>query len=352
MAAVLGVAGVVAALTFSAGITDATNGNERFGQTAELGAFFGSGSEDFLDSAAAFESIAADPDVDAVNDSYNDVAGGERGPVSLYTYSPVGDALDVVVLDGRMPETASEIAVAPTTGEEESVDVGDTVTLTGTAGVSELTVTGIAFIPTGPHNGYAEGGWVLPDAYDALFGGEFRFHFALISTVPEADPQRVVDRLRASDGLELSPAPIIPLVERAELRQLRTVPLLLAGFLAILGVGAIAHTLTSTARRRRHDFAMLRALGMRPRDTSVVILVQACVIALVSLTLGVPTGVVVGRLVWRTVALDTPVQLVSPAIWPVLIVTTGVVIAIALLLAAWPSKRLASVRLGPELRSE
>ena len=88
VAAVLGVAGVVAALTFSAGITDATDGYERFGQTAELGAFFGSGGEDFVDSAAVLGTIAADPDVDGLNDAYNDVAGGERGPVSLYTYRP------------------------------------------------------------------------------------------------------------------------------------------------------------------------------------------------------------------------------------------------------------------------
>jgi len=352
VAAVLGVAGVVAALTFSAGITDATTGYERFGQTAELGAYFGSGSEDFVDSAAVLGTIAADPDVDGLNDAYNGVAGGERGPVSLYTHAPIGEPLDVVVLDGRMPETASEVALAPTTADNEGVAVGDTITLTGTAGVNELTVTGLAFIPTGPHNGYAEGGWILPEAYDHLFDGEFRFHFALISTAPGVDPQQVADRLQASDGVELSPAPIIPPVERDELVQLRTVPLLLAGFLAILGVGAIAHTLTSTARRRRHDFAMLRALGMRPRDTSLVIIVQAAVIALVSLSLGIPTGIVLGRLVWRTVALDTPVQLFIPAVWPLLIATTAAVFAIALLLAVWPSQRLASVRLGDELRYE
>ena len=84
-----------------------------------------------------------------------------------------------------------------------------------------------------------------------------------------------------------------------------------------------------------------------------MILVQAAVIALVSLSLGIPTGIVLGRLVWRTVALDTPVQLFIPAMWPLLIVTTASSCSPSrLVLAVWPSQRLASVRLGNELRYE
>ena len=228
VAAVLGVAGVVAALTFSAGIADATDGYERFGQTAELGAFFGAGNEDFVDSASALQAIATDADVDGVNDAYNSVASTGRGLVSLYTYAPVGDPIDVVMLEGRLPSTASEVALAPGTAEAEDVAVGDTITLTGTGAESELTVTGLAFIPTGPHNSYADGGWVLPAAYETLFD-DFRFHFALVSTVPGADVDAVAARIGASTGIELFPGPIIPPIERAELGQLRTVPLLLAG---------------------------------------------------------------------------------------------------------------------------
>jgi hypothetical protein len=345
------VAGVVAALTFSAGIADATDGYERFGQTAELGAFFGAGNQDFVDSASALQAIAADPDVDGVDDAYNSVASAAGGLVSLYTYAPVGEPIDVVMLEGRLPSTASEVALAPGTAEAEDVAVGDTITLTGTGAESELTVTGLAFIPTGPHNSYADGGWVLPAAYETLFD-DFRFHFALVSTVPGADVDAVAARIGASTGIELFPGPIIPPIERAELGQLRTVPLLLAAFLAVLGIGAIAHTLTSTARRRRHDFAMLRALGMRPRDTAIVILVQAGVIALVSLAIGIPAGVVIGRGVWRSVALATPVQFFIPAFWQLVLVTSMVVLFLALVLAVWPSRRLARLRLGNVLRYE
>lgn len=348
--AVLGIAGVVAALTFSHGIADATNGYQRFGQTYELGAFFGEGGNDFIDAQATLTTIAADPDVDGVMDAPNDVANSSTGSVSLFAYQPVGDPIDVVITRGRLPATSSEIALAPSSAKQANVDVGDTIALSGPKGSETLTVSGLAFVPAGPHNSYSSGGWVLPDTFAGLFDG-FRFHFGLVSTRPGADPQAVIDRLGVQ-GVQVDPGPIIPPKERSELAELRTMPLYLAGFLAVLGVGAVAHTLASTARRRRHDVAMLRALGMRPRDSSAIVFVQAGAIGLVGLAFGLPLGLALGRLVWRTVANDTPVEFVVPDDWSMIAVTTTVVMALVAVLAVWPSRRLAHLELARELRTE
>ena len=218
------------------------------------------------------------------------------------------------------------------------------------SGSETLTVTGIAYVPAGPHNSYSTGGWVLPDTYDELFDG-FRFHVGLVSTLPDADPQAVVDRLRAR-GIALDQGPVFPPKERAELGELRTMPLYLAGFLVILAVGAVAHTLASTARRRRHDIAMLRALGMRPRNTTTIVFVQAIAIAVVGLAIGIPLGLAVGRAVWRTVANDTPIEFVVPDSWDIIAVTTAVALAVVAALAVWPSVRLARLQLARELRTE
>ena len=350
IAAVVGVIGVVGALTFAHGVADATDGYERFGQTYELGVFVGAGGEDFLDAASTASTVAADPDVDGVLDTSNEAARSPAGSLSLYTYGPVGDPIDVVVTAGRLPTTSSEIALAPSSAAQERVDVGDTIDVSGPLGTRTLTVTGIAFVPAGPHNGYASGGWVLPAAFTELFDG-FRFHFLLVSTAAAADPQAVTERL-ATAGIDAFPGPILSVVQRAELAELRTVPLLLAGFLVLLGVGAVAHTLASTARRRRHDLAMLRALGMRPRDCGAIVFVQAGVIAVVALAIGIPSGLVIGRAVWRSVALDTPIEFVAPRSWPTMVTTTVIVFVFAGLLAVRPSRRLASMPLAEELRSE
>ncbi len=191
---------------------------------------------------------------------------------------------------------------------------------------------------------------MLPETFTGLFDG-FRFHFGLVSTTPGADPQAVAERL-GTQGVQLGPGPIIPPKERSELSELTTMPLLLAGFLAVLAIGAVAHTLASTARRRRHDIAMLRALGMRPRDSSAIVFVQAGAIALVGLAIGLPLGSAIGRIVWRAVANDTPVDFVVPDDWSMIAVMTGAVVALFALLAVWPSRRLASLQLARELRTE
>jgi ABC-type lipoprotein release transport system permease subunit len=348
--ATLGIAGVTAALTFASGIADATDGYERFGQTYELGTFLGLGGDDFVEVERTLSTIAQDPDVDGVLDTRNDVATSSSGSVSLFDYRPVGQPIDVVVTKGVLPTTASGIALAPQFAGQAGLDVGDSISVTGSTGSATFTVTGLAYVPTGPHNSYSTGGWVLPDAYDSLFDG-FRFHFGLVSTTPDADPSAVIDRL-AELGVSVGPGPLIPPQERAELAELRTMPLLLAGFLAVLGIGAVTHTLASTARRRRHDVAMLRALGMQPRQTSALLFVQVDVIALFGLGIGVPIGLAVGRSVWRAVANDTPIEFVEPADWSTMAATAVVVVMLAAVLAVWPSRRLASMRLAEELRTE
>lgn len=350
LASVLGVIGVVGALTFAHGVADATDGYERFGQNYELGVFVGAGGVDYIDPTAASSVLTADPDVDGVLDTSTEAARSPAGSLSLYSYGASGDPIDVVVTDGRLPRTAAEIALAPSSATSEDVAVGDTIDVSGTLGSRTLTVTGIAFVPAGPHNSYAEGGWVRPETFAELFDA-FRFHFLLASTTPGVDPQVVVDRL-ASAGTDAFPGPILPVTERAELAELRTVPLLLAGFVTLLGVGAVGHALASTARRRRHDLAMLRALGMRPRDCGAIVFVQAAVIAVVALAIGIPLGLVVGRAVWRSVALDTPIEFVAPRNWPTIVTTALMVVGFAALLALRPSRRLASMPLAEELRSE
>ena len=71
--AAVGVLGVLAAITFSGGINDAVDNQQRFGLTYELGSFLGGNGFDYAPADQVFAALAADPDVEAVNDGYGDI---------------------------------------------------------------------------------------------------------------------------------------------------------------------------------------------------------------------------------------------------------------------------------------
>jgi ABC-type lipoprotein release transport system permease subunit len=105
-------------------------------------------------------------------------------------------------------------------------------------------------------------------------------------------------------------------------------------------------------RRRRRELAVLRTLGLTGRQTRLVVLTQASVLAVIGLALGIPLGLAIGRALWRIVADFTPLAYHSPlAVWPLVLIAPVTLLA-ANLLAAWPGHRAARLRPGRILREE
>jgi ABC-type lipoprotein release transport system permease subunit len=354
--AVVGVLGVVAAFTFSNGVSDAARNPARFGQVYELQAFLGLNGEDFVPADDVLPVIAGDPDVVAANDSRSAVAESNGVGVAVFSFAPVGRALDAVVTEGRMPAGPGEVALAPRTADALGVGVGDAVDLVGTTATRSLSVTGLAFVPEHSHNDYATGAWVTRPAFDEMFDG-FKFHTVEIAVREDADPAEVAARLGDGaaavgvDGFEVGP-PFGSMEALAELRQVERMPLFLAAFLAVLALGAVGHAVSTAVRRRRHDVAVLRALGLTRRQCRGLVASQASILAGIGLLVGVPVGIVLGRVVWRYVAETTPLFYVPPLAWSVLVLIVPVVLLAANLLAVRPSRRAASMRIGQALRVE
>ena len=130
--AVAGVLGVLAALTFSAGVADVQANPARFGQTWQLATFFGLSGHDAGPAGQVLRAVAADRDVTGVDDAR--IAGAQSGQFSVesFTYDPVGGKrVPVVLTEGRMPAAASEIVLAPVTASELHAVTGSTIRLTG-----------------------------------------------------------------------------------------------------------------------------------------------------------------------------------------------------------------------------
>jgi hypothetical protein len=359
--AVAGVLGVLATFTFAAGVSDAAANPARFGQTFQLSTFIGFNGQDFGPAGRVLPAVAADRDVAGLDDAREAVARSGRTSMTAYTYAPLGGKrLPVVLTSGRMPTGPGQIVLAPTTARELHAQAGSMIPVTGTAGTRLTKVSGIAFVPEGPHNNYDEGAWITPAGYDQMFRGAhyaFKFHVALVAVRPGADLAAVARRINAiargipgGGALRFSPTP--PPAETAALRDISALPFALGAFLALLAAGAVGHALTAAVRRRGHELAVLRAIGLTRRQARLVLISQATVLAITGLALGVPLGLAAGRAVWRAVAYDTPIAYHAPvALWAVVLIVPLTLLA-ANLLAAWPGQRAARLRSAQILRTE
>ncbi len=361
LGAVAGVLGVLAGFTFAAGVSDAAANPARFGQTWQLGAFLGSGGQDFGPVRQVLRAVAADPDVTGVDDAR--VGSAQSGQVSVesFTYDPVaGKRVPVVLTDGRMPTAPGEVVLAPTTASELHAATGSVVRLTGGTVLRAMTVTGIGFVPAGPHNNYSDGAWLTPAGYDRVFRGAhsgFKFHLAAVALRPGADAQALARRLTAraasvKGGSAFAFAPQPPVTQVQVVKDVAALPLALSAFLAVLAIGAVGHALSIAVRRRRHELAVLRALGLTRRQSRLVIVTQATLLAVIGLAFGIPLGVALGRTLWRAAADMLPLAYYPPLAFWALLLIGPLALRAANLLAAWPARRAARLRTGQILRTE
>jgi ABC-type antimicrobial peptide transport system permease subunit len=266
----------------------------------------------------------------------------------------------VVLTAGRMPAAPDEIVLAPTTASEMHVATGSVVRLAGAAAPRPLTVTGIGFVPGGLHNTYDSGAWLTPAGYNRLFHGAhfaFKFHVAAVALRPGADAQAVAHRLTAKAAaikggqafaFEVTPPPSII----QAVKDVAVLPLALSAFLAVLAVGAVGHALSIAVSRRRHELAVLRALGLTRRQSRLVIGTQATLLAVIGLAFGIPLGIALGRTLWHAAANMTPLAYNPPWALLALLLIAPLALVAANILAAWPARRAARLRTAQILRTE
>ena len=141
-------------------------------------------------------------------------------------------------------------------------------------------------------------------------------------------------------------------VEVERLQQIDKLPVVLGGFLALLGVVAVGFALASSVRGRRRDLAILKTLGFSRRQVSATVAWQASTMALVGLAVGVPLGVIVGRAIWRAVAHGIGIVPTPDAPIALLLVVGVVTVGVVNLIAALPARAAARTRPALVLRSE
>jgi hypothetical protein len=243
------------------------------------------------------------------------------------------DGLRTPVLRGRYPTGTDEIAVGTQTLAELDADLGDQATVSSYYGDRTATITGTVVLPAiGPYeSNRADSG------RGALLSAPF---FAALVTEAEAAgglepgsleatglsslvaidladgvrPDRFLADLgdRAAwdrNGFE-SLALASPIRPSAldEASTLQRVPLALGGLLAVAMAMGLALGVAIATRARQREIAILRALGCSARDVRRSVRWHALTVVVVSAVVGLPLGVVAGRVAARAFLVDLGVS--------------------------------------------
>jgi hypothetical protein len=295
--------------------------------------------------------LRTDPDVAGFSSGgYGNVRiAGE--PVFAVITDSTGPS-NAVMIDGRNPVRADEVALAPESMTATGARIGGSVVI-ATDGVpkadvrsARYRVVGEAIVPPAPFGPTrpGEGAAMTLDGYARVLPRpvtpkQRQSLPSLVTFRPGVDADAAYERLRA----KLPSAYMVQATRRtdvATLGRITRVPLALSALLALVAIATLAQTLVTAARRRRRDLAILKAFGFVQRQVRGV-----------GGGAGAPLGAVAGRWAWRGFAEQlgvVPDPVLAWWAWLLIPATLG----LAVVVAAAPAAMAARTRPALVLRSE
>jgi len=357
------VAALVASLCFGSSLDRLLNEPRLYGWNWDV-ALIDQAGYGSIDTAKADEVFGADPDVEGwapLGIASTDIDNITVPIIAVRPQDRVGPA----ILTGRMARSNDEIVLGRTTMRALKKHLGDTVSFGPRS--TRMRIVGTATLPAigqvhSSHPSPGEGAITFnSDSLISASSGEGQVPVqsdaavAVVRFRPGVDQGRARQRLRAatsevgeypgsSSFLDVSrPAEII------NARSITIAPTITSGLLMFTALLSLSLTLVAGVRRRRVDFAALKALGFTRRQIGATILTQSVIVTAIGLAIGVPAGIIGGRWAWALFA--ERMSVVDSASVPVtLLVVVMCALAVgSVLVAVLPSQIASRVRAGDTL---
>ena len=259
-----------------------------------------------------------------------------------------------------------EVTCRTVNGDSDvGASVGDTVWVRSGGRTRRMRIVGQAVFPSmgrGSFNptGLGEGAATVSAGLPTQYPPPGTYPFVLARFAPGVDQPTAMHRL----AREIRAARLCPADQECDLRtsqlpaqlstyaDIKTVPLVLALMLILMGIAVTAHTLVTSVQRRRRDLATLKTLGFVRTQILTTVASQASVFAVVGLLLGLPLGIAAGRWAWTLFAnqLGAPPSVRLPTLAVGLAVPAAILLANAV--AALPGRSAARTQPAVVLRSE
>lgn len=260
------------------------------------------------------------------------------------------------LLEGRWPTEDNEIALGAETLRSLGLSIGDTVTVTVGPRERELTIVGTPVFPDfGFGAGLGQGAgttleglrYFYPTITENLVAGNF---------APDADPASVIRGLnkavlnRLDAGVRGSD-PNRYGTTVSETLKARTLPLQLSILFAFAAFATLVHVLLTSVRRRKRDLAILQTLGFRRRQIAATVAWMSLILTGIALVIGVPIGMLLGRLGWSAFAYRLGV-INEPVLSPYSILVIPLTLVVALLVSLGPGLVARRVKPAAVLKAE
>lgn len=353
-----GLAGMTAAVVFSASMTHLIDQPRLYGAAADALVGVGEGGAALEPYESLRKELADDPRVERF-------AGGVHlkplvaensvaEPVPSFALDERTDMELITVLTGRLPAVRGEVAVGPAVARSFGLTEGSTLLLRSKTGDDIAhEVVGTVVVPEFLDFAYHEQMVLTMDGADGLATldeGDQEgtvYLFAVDATEGEGGAA-LLDELSARAPVVLERATPGPVASTDEVDRL---PVAVAGFLGVLALGILLHFFVVAARHHRRDFSVLRVLGFERRQVLAALLWQSFTLIALGLLLGVPAGLLVGRAAWSLLA--GRVDVVDEVVVPLsLVAGMAAATAASLVLALLPGWSAIRTQPAEALRAE
>ena len=279
-------------------------------------------------------------------------------PASGSSFPASGSSFLPAPVTGRLPQTSREIALGARTLHQARARIGETLPVSVDGQPARLmTVVGTTVFPTtsdeldlGTGAALTPGGlsYLLPSGQtlpaDTVF---IRFK----AGVSPQDGRRALAARLGQPGQFVVDGPATP-TDLLNFGQVQDLPLLLGAGLGAVALLTIGHLLITSVRRRERDLAILRVLGFTSWQVRGTLGWQAVTLAGAALVIGVPAGIICGRLGWLVFAHQLGITAVVAVPSVGLSVMAAGWLAAAVVIAALPGEAAARSRPASVLRSE
>jgi putative ABC transport system permease protein len=305
--------------------------------------------------------IAAQPGVArSVAIAHVDVTvAGLATPVPYFAYQSDASWLGYALIDGRWFSAPGEVVVPTNFLAQTGLRVGDSPTVTLNGRAIPLTIVGSIFdnartARDSPRNVVIRGGW------DPVAGADPKLaptEWEIANDPNLIRPDALAQALRQATNNAVGVFPANSAAASVAFLLFEGVVAILGVLLIVVSLGGVINTVLLEARERARQTAILRAVGMTPRQVIAMVIASVAPLGVLAGIAGLPLGVALQQLVVADMARLSVESDVPPSIGNILapadlalIVASGLALA---LVGAWlPARRTSRSPIAPVLQAE